>query len=53
MDGSRTAQVEAAISGELAVGTADIGPCIAVGAPCVAARHGVALDELVPITPIQ
>ena len=47
-----TAQVEAAILGELAVGTADIGPCNAIGASCVAARHGVALDELVPITPL-
>ena len=30
----------------------DIGPCNAVGAPCVAARHGVALDELVPTNPL-
>jgi hypothetical protein len=34
-----TAQAEAAILGELAVGTADFGPFNAVGAPCVAARH--------------
>ena len=33
-----TAQAEAAILGELAVGTADFGPFNAVGAPCVAAR---------------